>query len=149
MARRRSRKITRRRRKQGLSLLNVAETVMLANATTQTLFNTNAYNFVAGGSGFGAGNEITLRELFNPNQVVAQRASSGNYLGGSGGGSTSQVASTFSLVQSNLSENWVMGASQMIIIPLTFKAIKAIGRPGISKINTMLRKVGIASTVKV
>jgi hypothetical protein len=148
MARRRVRKTTRRRRKQGLSLLNVAETVMLANATTQTLFNTNAYNFVAGGSGFGAGNEITLRELFNPNQVVAQRASSGNYLGG-GGGSTSQVASTFSLVQSNLSENWVMGASQMIIIPLTFKAIKAIGRPGISKINTMLRKVGIASTVKV
>ena len=144
MARRKGRKMTRRRRKQGLSLLNVAETVMLANATTQTLFNTNAYNFVAGGSGFGAGNEITLRELFNPNQVVAQRASSGGYLG-----STSQVASTFSLVQSNLSENWVMGASQMIIIPLTFKAIKAIGRPGISKINTMLRKVGIASTVKV
>lgn len=148
MARRKGRKITRRRRKQGLSLLNVAETVMLANATTQTLFNTNAYNFVAGGSGFGAGNEITLRELFNPSQVVAQRASSGGYLGG-GGGSASQTASTFSLVQSNLSENWVMGASQMIIIPLTFKAIKAIGRPGISKINTMLRKVGIASTVKV
>jgi len=145
MARRKGRKMTRRRRKQGLSLLNVAETVMLANATTQTLFNTNAYNFVAGGASFGTGNEITLRELFDPTQAVAATAS--NPMTGYGGGL--QHASTFSVVQSNLRDNWVMGAGQMILIPLTFKAIKAIGRPGISKINSMLRKVGIASTVKV
>jgi len=145
MARRKSKKTTRRRRKQGLSLLNVAETVMLANATTQTLFNTNAMNFIAGGAGFGAGNEITLRELFDPTQAVAAAAS--NPLTGGGGGM--QMDSTFSVVQANLKENWVTGAGQMILIPLTFKAIKAVGRPGISKINSMLRKVGIASTVKV
>ena len=148
MARRKGRKMTRRLRKQGVSLLNVAETVMLANATTQTLFNTNAYNFVVGGSGFGAGNEITLRELFDPTQVVARRASTGGF-GYSGQGGNTQSASTFSLVQSNLKDNWIMGAGQMILIPLTFKAIKAVGRPGISKINGMLRKVGLATTVKV
>ncbi len=126
-------------------MLGVAETIMLANATTQTLFNTNAMNFVAGGSSFGTGNEITLKELFDPTQAVA--ASASNPLTGGGGGM--QHASTFSVVQANLKENWITGAGQMIFIPLTFKAIKAIGRPGISKINTMLRKVGIASTVKV
>ena len=48
MARRKGRKMTRRRKKQGISLINAAETVMLANVATQTLFNTNAYEFIVG-----------------------------------------------------------------------------------------------------
>tara|TARA_R110002012_G_scaffold293823_1_gene489659 strand:- start:310 stop:747 length:438 start_codon:yes stop_codon:yes gene_type:complete len=145
MARRRSRKTRTRRRKSGVSLIGVAETVMLANAATQTLFNTNAYNFVAGGSGFGAGNEITLRELFDPKQAVALQAS--NPMTGSGGGM--QMAGTFSVIQSNLKSNWITGAAQMVLIPIGFKAVRSIGSPAIRKMNALLRKTGIASTVKV
>jgi hypothetical protein len=148
MARRRTKKTTRRRRKQGLSLLNVAETVMIANATTQTLFNTNAYDFVAGGSRFQGANQLTLMELFNPTQETGRQIATYNNAGRISG-SVRETTGTLGLVQANLKENWIYGASQMIFIPLGFKAIKAVGRPGISKINAMLRKVGIASTVKV
>jgi len=146
MARRRSRKTRTRRRKSGVSLIGVAETVMLANAATQTLFNTNAYNFVAGGSGFGAGNEITLRELFNPSQAVALQTSQNIY--GTGGGGM-QMENTFSVIQSNLKSNWITGAAQMVLIPIGFKAVRSIGSPAIRKMNALLRKTGIASTVKV
>lgn len=151
MARRGSkRKTTRRRRKQGVSLLNVAETAALANVATSTLFNVNAVDFLMGGDGFGQGNQITLRELFKPIQSERQ------VVGTSGSGmarrqtyGTVQAGTTFGLIQSNLEANWVSGAAGMILVPLTFKGIKTLGRPAISKINTLLRKAGIASTVKV
>tara|TARA_Y100000401_G_C8325019_1_gene227679 strand:- start:702 stop:1157 length:456 start_codon:yes stop_codon:yes gene_type:complete len=151
MARRRGRaKTTRRRRKQGISILGVAETVALSNVATQTLFNTNAYDFLMGGSNFAGGNQITLRELFNPiqseRQVVGTRQTGmvrqqvyGNV----------QVGSTMGIIQQNLQNNWMTGAVQMVTIPLAFRFGKQLARPAISKVNALLRKAGVASTVKV
>jgi len=150
MARRKGRKTTRRRRKQGISLLGVAETVALSNVATQALFNTNAVDFVMGGNNFGNANQITLRELFKPTQTMRM---TGPGAGGSGLGSGTsynvEAGSTFSLMQANLQSNWVQGAIGMVTVPLVFKGIKAVGRPAISKMNALLRRAGIASTVKV
>ena len=144
MARRRSRKTTRRRRKQGISILGVAETVALSNVATQTLFNVNAYDFRMGGSNFGQANQITLRELFNPTQ--ATRIQTGNQFGGQTITGTQQ---TTSLIQTNLQNNWMSGAIQMVTIPLAFRFGKQLAKPAISRINALLRKAGVASTVKV
>ena len=148
MARRRGRaKTTRRRRKQGISILGVAETVALSNVATQTLFNTNAYDFLMGGSNFGQGNQITLRELFNPTQserqVIGTQGMNRPVYG------TRQVGTTMGLVQANLQANWMSGAIQMVTIPLAFRFGKQLARPAISKVNALLRKAGVASTVKV
>jgi len=149
MARRKGKKMTRRRRKSGISLLNVAETVALSNVATQTLFNVNAYDFIVGGSQFGAGNAITIRELMNPSQVTGYTTG----MAGSGASarriSVAQSQSTMSLVQANLSENWITGVVGMVTIPLGFRVAKQLGRPAISKINSLLRKAGVSSTVKV
>ena len=148
MARRRGRaKTTRRRRKQGISILGVAETVALSNVATQTLFNVNAYDFLMGGSSFGAANQITIRELMNPRQAV--RMSSGRPTFGGQASTVQGSTPTMSLVQANLQDNWMTGAVQMVTIPLAFRFGKQLARPAISKVNALLRKAGVASTVKV
>lgn len=149
MARRKGRKTQRRRRKSGISILGVAETVALSNVATQTLFNVNAYDFLMGGSSFGSGNQITIRELMNPMQAVTI-ASTGNSSGfGQAQRNYTQNQSTMSIVQSNLQSNWMTGAVQMVTIPLAFRFGKQLARPAISRINALLRKAGVASTVKV
>lgn len=144
MARRRTRRTTRRRRKSGISILGVAETVALSNVATQTLFNVNAYDFLMGGSDFGQANQITLRELMSPTQNV--RIQQGNQFGGTTYTGTQQ---TTSLIQANLQSNWMTGAIQMVTIPLAFRFGKQLAKPAISRINALLRKAGVASTVKV
>ena len=139
MARKSRKKTQRRRRKSGISVLGVAETVALSNVATQTLFNVNAWDFVQGGSNFGAANAITLRELMNPTQTQTARGP---------GGTISYATNTMSLVQQNLQQNWIMGATQMVTIPLAFRIGKQLARPAISRVNALLRKAGVASTVR-
>lgn len=149
MARRKGRKTQRRRRKSGISILGVAETVALSNVATQTMFNVNAYDFLMGGSSFGQGNQITLRELFNPTQTERR------VIGASPSGMARPVygnvetGSTMAIVQQNLQANWVQGAIQMATIPLAFKFGRKLAAPAINKVNALLRKAGVASTVKV
>lgn len=143
MARRRTRKTTRRRRKSGISILGVAETVALSNVATQTLFNVNAYDFLMGGSNFGQANQITIRELMNPTQATRIQQ------GGFGGQTYTANQQTTALIQQNLQNNWMNGAIQMVTIPLAFRFGKQLAKPAISRINALLRKAGVASTVKV
>jgi len=146
MARRKGRKTQRRRRKSGISILGVAETVALSNVATQTLFNVNAYDFLMGGSNFGTPNQVTIRELMSPTQSV--RIGTGQQ--GLGGQQyITGTRQTTSIIQSNLQENWMTGAVQMVTIPLAFRFGKQLAKPAISRINALLRKAGIASTVKV
>jgi len=145
MARRKGRKTQRRRKKQGISLINAAETVMLANVATQTLFNTNAYEFIVGNQSDMKArgvNAISLRELFQANQATYTTRAMG-------GGTQTVNVGTFQVVKDNLAANWMSGVSGMILIPLGFKFGKQIARPAISKTNRLLSRAGISSTVKV
>ena len=151
----RKRKMKRRtRRKQGISLLGLAETVALANVATQTAFNVNALQFltaehstISGQSVFGRPDQITLRELFNPKQITGfQQTQQQGRLSTS---TTPTFGATTDIVMANLKANATSGIIGMITVPLTFKLIKNLGRPAISKINATLRKAGVASTVRV
>jgi hypothetical protein len=152
MARRRGRaRTTRRRRKQGISILGVAETVALSNVATQTLFNTNAWEFLTAthttAGTYSRANVITLKELMNPEQLTGYTSSQNPQTGRIQ--TTGTYASTYSIVQENLKENWMNGAISMVTIPLAFKFGKALARPAISKVNRLLTKAGVSSTVKV
>jgi len=127
MARRKSKKRTRRR-KSGISLLNLAETYLLANVATQTVFNASPITFLIGNtkSGVAAGiNAVSIKEIFGAPELITK------------------------VVRKNVANNWMMGAAGMILIPIGFRIGKAIARPAISKANRMLGKVGISKTVKV
>jgi len=144
MARRRSaKKKTTRRKKQGVSIIGLAETFALANVATQTMFNTTPIGFLTsvdsqgnpGGSFYGYGygqTTITLRELIE-NPFKPQSF-----------GTKSQLA----LVGGNLKRNGLKGAVQMALIPVAFRLGKQLARPAISRTNRLLNKTGIGSTVK-
>lgn len=130
MARRKAKRKTRRR-KTGVSIINLAETYMLTNVATQTFFKTNPVTFLTGNiSGMRASGlqQLSVRELFQPKQ--------------------GSIATT-AVIQKNLSENWMTGVAGMVLIPIGFKVGKALARPAISKANRLLGKVGISKTVKV
>ena len=151
---RKSKMKRRTRRKQGISLLGLAETVALANVATQTAFNVNAVDFltakhntVGGQAVFGRGDQITLRELFSPQQVTG--FSSQQQTGRMQSSLMPTFTGTTEIIMNNIKTNAVSGVIGMITVPLTFKLVKNLGRPAISKINATLRKAGVASTVRV
>ena len=136
----RKKKTTRRRKKQGISLLGVAETYMLVNVATQTMFNIDPYGFLVGKSSSGYGSiasprpasgysVISIKELFD----------------GSMAGSRTQ----WEQITQNLKTNWAKGAAGMVLIPLGFRMAKALARPAINRTNRLLMKSGVGRTVKV
>jgi len=136
MAKRRTSKKRRTsRKKQGVSVLGVAETVMLLNVASQAAFNTSAYQFLTGKAANNSGN-ITLTELINPNgRFYDNPAISG-------------VEGPSYYIMKNLKANWLGAAGMMIAIPLGFKFGKQLARPALTRTNRLLNKAGIGSTVK-
>jgi len=135
MARRRSKRKRTNRKKQGISLIGIAETAMLINVATQTLFNTNAWDFITEETAPTSA-AITLRELLNPKAKWTQM----KYNKGSEGAGF--------YIMNNVKANWMTGVGGMILIPLAFKMGKQISRPAISRTNRLLNKAGVGSTVK-
>jgi hypothetical protein len=135
MARRRTSKKRRTsRKKQGVSILGVAETVMLLNVASQAAFNTSAYTFLT--SKFESGtNTISLAEILQP------MSSSGAARFGAGFSPSDRI-------MQNFKNNWISATGMMIAIPIGFKFAKKLGQPAISRTNKLLNKAGVGSTVK-
>ena len=133
--RRQSKKRRTSRKKQGVSLLGVAETVMLLNVASEAAFNTSAYQFIAGNSAPGSAT-ITLKELISP---AGRFTDNPNITG---------VQGPSHYIMSNLKKNWLGAAGMMIVIPLGFKFGKQLARPALTRTNRLLNKSGIGSTVK-
>lgn len=117
-------------------MIGLAETYMLANAATQTLFRTNPMQFLLGSPGRNYAADgtsaMSLKELFRANQH-----SSG-----------SSQFDTGAIIRRNLNANWFNGAMQMVFIPIGFKLGRGLAKPAISRGNRLLGKAGIANTVK-
>ena len=143
---RRKKAAPRRRRQTGISLINTAETLVLANVATQTMFNVNVADFLMGGAAFGAPNQITARELFSATQSVA--IPTGRPQFGGQGGVVRGATPTTDIIMNNIKSNAVTGIAGMLLVPLAFKVGKRVGRPVISRTNRLLNKSGIGSTVK-
>jgi hypothetical protein len=136
MAKRRTSKKRRTsRKKQGVSILGIAETVMLLNVASQAAFNTTAYQFLTEKS-VASSNNITLSELINPNTNWYQQSG------------VAGVEGPSYYIMNNIKTNWMGAAGMMIAIPLGFKFAKQLGKPAISRTNRLLNKAGVGSTVK-
>jgi len=154
MARRKSRKKTRRSSPKRTNLLNVAQSVILGNAVTSTLFNTNMYEFVTGRingaytpGAIGQGTQITLPELFGAGMGSQSVSIPGSYLGqsstvnvGYGGVAVGQFGQT---VQDNLKANFASGLTTLIVTPIAFKVVSKLAAKPRREFNKLARTVGL------
>lgn len=152
MARRKSRAKTRRSTPKKTNLLNVAQSVILGNAVTSTLFNTNMYEFVTGridGSytpgAAGQSSQITLPELLGAGMGVGVQTQ--NFLGQtmtSGGAGYGGVHGNFGqALKDNLSANAVSGLTTLIVTPIAFKVISKLAAKPRREFNKLARTVGL------
>ena len=155
MARRKSRKSTRRSSPKKTNLLNVAQSVILGNAVTQTLFNTNMYEFVTGRIGgsyspgaFDQSSQITLPELLGAGMNVTNivRSPQG-YLQGisttSGYGGVTGTGGFGQALKDNIQANAVSGLTTMIVTPIAFKVISKLAAKPRREFNKLARTVGL------
>ena len=141
MARRKARrKKTRRRSPQKFSILGTAEALVIGNAVTRGLFNTNLLPFLTEGwlmpqtSATNNSYEFSLAELVQG--VVPGGA-------GSGIASTHSIQSTGGMVWANARNNMPQLLGTLIIAPIAFKMGKKLARKPISMMNKGLKMSGV------
>jgi len=156
MARRKSRKKTRRSSSRKTNLLNVAQSVILGNAVTTTLFNTNMYEFVTGRvngnyspGAFDQSSQITLPELLGAGMGSAQSMGlPTSYVTGMAPTSTSGYGGVHGMnfgqqLQANLQANAISGLTTMIVTPIAFKVISKLAAKPRREFNKLARTVGL------
>lgn len=143
VARRSKKKKTRRSRSNGVSLIGAAETFMLLNVASQTVFNNDVVSFLMGRDG-GGGNSFKI----NIKEVFGQGGQDGSGIYPPSAAKEGINPTILGVMGRNLRKNWLNGAMQMVLIPIGFRLGKSLARPAISRTNRLLSKGGIAKTVK-
>ena len=148
MARRKSRK-TRRSSPKRTNILNVAQSIILGNAVTRTLFNTNMYEFVSGrvgGSTFSnstgsqwSQSNITLPELVGMGMNVQGGQDADSY-SGYGGIHTGTLADQ---IKSNFQANMAEGLTTLIVTPIAFKVVSKLAAKPRREFNKLAKTVGL------
>ena len=152
---------TARRAPKRTNLLNVAQSVIIGNAVTEGLFNTNMYEFVTGriGGAYTPGaisqsNQITLPELLGAGMgtmttSIASGQQSGQY-GSSrvqtlevGYGGVVKPATFTSAVQANLQANGVSMLTTLIAAPIVFKVVGKLAAKPRREFNKVAKMVGL------
>ena len=145
MARRKSSK-RRTRRSTSLSLIGLAETLVIGSAATQMVFGTNLASFLTGvtsgsnqGTGFfpnsDGGSRITLPELlgFTSTGWSAERI----------GGTYNSGMDMQSTIISNMKRNALPSMATAFMAPIAFKFMKKTFRKPISMVNRQLKGTGV------
>jgi len=102
MVKRRSKPKKRVSRQKGFSVINGAETYLLMNVATQTLFKTNPVQFLTS-KGAQYSSYITLQEILKPAGRFYDKPD------------VAGVQGPGYYIMRNLKENWVSGLSGMIL----------------------------------
>ena len=132
----------RRRSKPKLNLLNTAQTLLVANAVTTSVFGANVMDFVTGrrdgvfDANRDGGLRITLPELagFSANGFSASKI----------GGSYGNVGSFGNAVSQNIAANLTPLIVGVVGIPIAFKVGKQLaGKTLINPMNRGLKMVGL------
>jgi len=148
MARRKSKK-TRRSSPKRTNVLNIAQSIILGNAVTTTLFNTNMWEFVSGkvggstfdnstGSQWSQAN-ITLPELVGFGMNVQGGQDRDSY-SGYGGIHSGTLADQIKL---NVKANMASGLTTLIVTPIAFKVISKLAAKPRREFNKLARTVGL------
>ena len=156
MARRR-RAIKKRSSPKKTNILNVAQSVIIGNAVTQGLFNTNMFEFATGriGGAYTPGalaqsNQVTLPELLGAG--IGVQGAKTTVFGGKtyttggtnvGYGGVASPATLGSVVQDNLKNNGVAMATTLVITPIAFKVIGKLASKPRREFNKLARMVGL------
>lgn len=140
MARRRTRKKTRRSSPKTINAARVLESALIANAVTQGFFNTTIGEFAFSKDAMGM-SQITARELFSGlsggsfgTQVAVKQL----------GGASAMAGNTFGqTVQNNLSANGGQMVASLILIPAGFKVFNKLTSKPRSMANRALKMSGL------
>jgi hypothetical protein len=146
MARRKSSK-RRVRRSTSISLIGLAETVVIGSAATQMFFGTNLLSFLTGYAdheskniGYGwnpqadGARVITLPELLG----FSKSGWSLDDVGGSYGNTTFMAS-----VNKNIGANFLPSIATAFVAPIAFKFAKKTFRKPISAVNRQLKGTGV------
>lgn len=159
MARRRTKAKRRRSSPKRTNVLNVAQSVILGNAVTEGLFNTNMFEFVTGriGGAYTPGaisqtDQITLPELLGAGMGTHTTKIGGQasqYGGASyqtttvGYGGIVQPATLSSTIQNNLKNNGVSMLTTLVVTPIAFKVISGLAKKPRAEFNKLARNIGL------
>jgi transcription elongation factor len=149
-ARRKGRKMTRRRTKQGINVVNVAQSYIVASAATQALFGTNLAAFATQGwltpktpaAQMGAGNSWSLSAAELVQGMLGQGFGFGQEFMSSGGGLQSAI-------MTNLRANGARSLGVIIAAPIAFNIGKKLTAAPRRDINKFLKFGNLKSVVKV
>jgi len=153
MAKRRGKAKSRRKTKTKVNLFGVAEAILMANVTSQGLFNADLKTFLTGRVGNAAyrpsntDNVITLPELLNF-----------SYLGVKMGGTQTRPTFTeqtmefrsvgaLEKITENMKANGIMMAGQLIAIPLGFRVVTKLTAKPRRTANKLLDYTGLGVKV--
>ncbi len=144
MARRRTRKKTRRSSPKTINAARVLESALIANAVTQGFFNTTIGDFAFSKDAMGM-NQITARELFSGLSGGSFGTTQTITLTQMGGKkSSSVVGDTFGqTVRDNLSNNGGQMVASLILIPAGFKVFSKLTSKPRSMANRALKMSGL------
>ena len=148
MARRKSSK-RRVRRSTSISLIGLAETMIIGSAATKMLFNVNLASFVTGvtsgsnqGTGFfpnsDGGSRITLPELLG----FTSSGWSADAVGGTYN-TTGNATSFTDAVFQNAKANALPSIATAFMAPIAFKFVKKTFRKPITMVNRQLKGTGV------
>ena len=157
MARRRNKRKTARRAPKRTNLLNVAQSVIIGNAVTEGLFNTNMFEFATGRidgeytpGALTQSKQITLPELLGAGMGVkgARTTVFGGQTYTSGGtdvgyGGVAAPDTLASVLQENLKDNGVKMISTLIVTPIAFKVISKLASKPRREFNKVAKMVGL------
>jgi len=151
MAARKSRKPARRRRsKQGVNVLNVAQSYIVASAATQAFFGTPLMPFLTEGWLTSKGPATDNSWEMSAAEIVQGLLGGGfgTYTGGnspySGG-----LGDVGTAVKRNLKMNGAKAVGVMVAAPIAFKIAKDFTKAPRRDANKLLRMAGLSSVVKV
>lgn len=145
MARRKTTK-RRTRRKQGVNLLNLAQSAVIANATTEGLFGTNLAEFLTGSvdGKYNPGADgyavITLPELLG----FSKAGWSADRIGGNYGGMSFAKG-----VRYNFNKKGAQMIGTLVVVPVAFKFAEKLTAKPRRDANKLLKMAGLSSVVKV
>ena len=148
MARRKSSK-RRVRRSTSISLIGLAETMIIGSAATKMLFNVNLASFLTGvtsgsnqGTGFfpnsDGGSRITLPELLG----FTSTGWSADAVGGTYN-TTGQATSFTDAGFGNVKNNALPSIATAFVAPIAFKFVKKTFRKPITMVNRQLKGTGV------
>jgi len=139
MAKRRGKAKARRRTNKSINILNVAESLVLANVVTEGMFNAGIKDFVFGTrdgkyvAGADGGARLTLPELLG----IGKGAVGGTY------GTQKGFTNLQETLMTNFKNNGIQIATGLIFIPIGFQVVKKLTSKPRATTNRLLKNVGI------